>query len=264
VVALVDRYARASDQVTGRVENLIRGLLGRFSGWYDDRQVAVMADAVARVVRSGQEARAQATRAYLERVLREVGVPVRPVRVTLPADVSTGVLPQVEWGRAAAEFRRRRVEGLVEADALAAAELRAITRADLTMQRAASLAARQVLDRTPGVVGYRRIIHPELSAGGTCGLCVAASDRIYKVSELLPIHASCKCTVAPVVVVKGLTQDPGQSLNKDSLRELYRLAGGTGTGDLARVRYAVSEHGELGPLLTRAGQAFRGPDDIAA
>jgi hypothetical protein len=61
---------------------------------------------------------------------------------------------------------------------------------------------------------------------------------------------------------KGLTQDPGQSLNADSLRELYRLGGGT--GDLARVRYAVNEHGELGPLLTRAGQAFRGPDDIAA
>ena len=34
---------------------------------------------------------------------------------------------------------------------------------------------------------YRRVIHPELSKGGTCGLCIAASDRIYFVDDLLAL-----------------------------------------------------------------------------
>ena len=37
------------------------------------------------------------------------------------------------------------------------------------------------------------------SPGETCGLCVQAADRVYKKADLAPIHAHCRCTIAPLV-----------------------------------------------------------------
>lgn len=50
------------------------------------------------------------------------------------------------------------------------------------------------------IIGFRRIIHPEFSTGGVCGLCVAASDRIYHRETLRPIHLRC---VVPGTLVSG-------------------------------------------------------------
>ena len=99
-----------------------------------------------------------------------------------------------------------------------------------------------------GVTHYRRVIHPELSKGGTCGMCVVASDRVYKTGTLMPIHANCECTVAPIAG----DDDPGHRINAADLRRLYGDAGGTGRAGLKRTRYRIDEHGELGPVLTPA------------
>lgn len=95
------------------------------------------------------------------------------------------------------------------------------------------------------VVGYRRIIHPELSRTGVCGLCIAAADRIYRVRELRDVHSNCKCTIAAVTA----DFDPAGVLNKADFKQLYGLAGSTSGPDLKRVRYQTDEHGELGPVL---------------
>lgn len=98
------------------------------------------------------------------------------------------------------------------------------------------------------IIGFRRIIHPEFSAGGVCGLCVAASDRIYHRETLRPVHLRCKCTSAPVTK----TYDPGQPLNESDLKQLYTEAGGsTSAADLKRTRYTVA-YNELGPVLIPA------------
>lgn len=101
--------------------------------------------------------------------------------------------------------------------------------------------------RTGRIVGFRRIIHPEFSTGGVCGLCVAASDRIYHRETLRPIHLRCKCTSAPVTA----TYDPGQPLNAADLKLLYTDAGSTSAADLKRSRYTVT-YNELGPVLVPA------------
>lgn len=98
---------------------------------------------------------------------------------------------------------------------------------------------------TVKVTGYRRVVHPELSRGGSCGMCIVASDRIYKTTELKPIHSNCKCTVAPVTA----DNDPGNSLNKQDLGQFYKEAGGNSAAHLKRTRYQVDEHGELGAVL---------------
>ena len=118
---------------------------------------------------------------------------------------------------------------------------------------AARLASQQTLVRAAAkderIIGYRRIIHPEKSDGGVCGLCVAAANQVYRVTELLPIHNRCKCTIAPVTTA----HDPGHTLNRDDLDKLYEHAGGTTSGAaLKRTRYQIEHHHELGPVLTRA------------
>lgn len=113
-----------------------------------------------------------------------------------------------------------------------------------------------------GVKQYRRVIHPELSRTGTCGLCVAASTRVYRMRDLLPLHGGCNCTISPIGA-----KDPGLDLTADDLRALYRKAGGTSAARLRRTRYRVERHGELGPTLvpadstpSRAAPTYHRPD----
>ena len=105
------------------------------------------------------------------------------------------------------------------------------------------------------VDGYRRVIRPELSKTGTCGLCVAASDQFYSVENLMPIHPGCNCAVLPVI--DGY--DPGDYVNSMDLRRLYETAETGAEPDeygrvpsrsqLSTVRVTIDQHGEYGPML---------------
>lgn len=115
--------------------------------------------------------------------------------------------------------------------------------------------------RTRGVQQYRRVIRPYAGSGGpVCGLCIVASDRIYYIEDLLPIHDSCRCEVVPV----GAANDPGKTLNGDDLRQLYAAAGGNTGRRLKTVRVAITEHGELGPMLSYGQHNRRGITEVAA
>lgn len=119
--------------------------------------------------------------------------------------------------------------------------------------------------RNNGVTRYRRVIHPELSKSGTCGLCIVAANNVYSTAALMPMHDRCKCGVAPIVG----DDDPGLRLNQDDLERIYRAAYeaasderrqwlndrgfdySTFAKDLANLRVTVTNHSELGPILTR-------------
>ncbi|OCB09237.1 hypothetical protein A5717_26030 [Mycolicibacterium porcinum] len=134
------------------------------------------------------------------------------------------------------EVARERIERIVEDDVMLAqrfAEAEILTRAV------------NLDEPEPIIIGYRRVIHPELSKTGVCGLCIAAADQRYKIGTLLPIHARCNCTVAPI----SLDHDPADEVNQADLGALYGQAGGTSGAHLKRVRYQENEHGELGPVL---------------
>lgn len=108
------------------------------------------------------------------------------------------------------------------------------------------------------VLGYRRVVRPELSKEGPCGLCVVAATNWYTVDKLKPIHNLCKCVAVPVVK----DADPGFGWNQEDLRKnldlMYGAAGGSTYGkDLKRIRVKITEHGELGPILEyRAKKAW--------
>lgn len=176
-----------------------------------------------------------------------------------PADVYGRIADQYRWEQIA--------NGADPEKALAKAKVRAEQAVDTDI----SLAVREQETHTARRVGvklYRRVLHPELAESGlSCGLCIVAADRVYSVDKFKrEIHANCHCEILPIEDGK----DPGISLNADDLESLYKAAGAAiGTdretgggkkqlGALKRVRVAVTEHGELGPILVKIGTTGEG------
>jgi hypothetical protein len=258
VLALVDRQAATRERLsTNLLAYLARLWAALTTGQrYDDAQVAAFAQQAAALSKGARTAASGAQEAYLRQVLALLDTqPGRGLKVSIP-DAPRGVDPVVQYTRPVEEFRRLRVSGLDEFEA----NERALRRLQLIGDTDVSLAVRdtsaQVLAAADKVTGWRRVVHPELSKGGTCGLCIVASDRRYSRGDLMPLHARCNCAVVPIVSGKA---DPGAALNADSLKALYAAAGSTKAADLAKTRYLVHQHGELGPVIAAEGDVFRSP-----
>ena len=265
---LTDRVTQRREQILAR---LVEFLWALFSGvdtadWYSDAAVRARAKEAAAQSRAAQEAIAALTEAALRGSFEIEGQALRPTRVVVPKE-PRGVDPLVVWERPAKTYRRERALGLDEVTAQMRAFQRARQLADGDLLVAKNIATVTRMEKSPAI-GYRRVIRPELSRTGTCGLCIVAADRVYTKSELMPIHANCKCDVKPVT----LDHDPGNGMNKVSLGTLYDDAGGTAgwskkgepsRGNLKRQRYRVVQHGELGPILVNVKHKFTGPGDIS-
>lgn len=235
------------------VEALVRLLLGVWSGAeYTDRD-----DVQARALRSAelvQAAQRQARRgmdAYNRQVFERLDVdfPV-PDKTALDDYPREGVTPEKVWERPAEAYRYARSRGKSDAEAREAAEkkIERLARDEVNLARRDQAA--RTYQKAERVTGYRRVIHPELSESGVCGLCVAAATRVYGKADLLPIHPGCVCTVAPITA----TSDPGAWMNDLDLRALYKAAGSTGQQDLSNVRVREFVDGEMGPMLTSYGK----------
>lgn len=271
VTALTARYGTARQGVeTNLLRALVQLLLGMQGRWYDNLAVARFKRDVVDLLRPAQEGVADLTAGYLDQVLDELDSLTRPGTVRLPDPVRQ-VDPTEEWERPAKVYRRARLLGLEDLAAQERAEQRATDLARMDLALAAREGARQRLVANPKVIGYRRVIHPELSRSGVCGLCLVASDRVYSRGDLLPLHGGCNCTVLPITNA----HDPGKKLNDDDLGSIYAAAGAsrskadranasTAAEDLRRVRIVFHEHGELGPILSRAGENFRDAADVEA
>lgn len=159
--------------------------------------------------------------------------------------------PDRIFERAAETYRYEKSVGSDDGTANAAAESRIAGIVDNNLILAQRLAEQQTLsavrDLDKRVHGYRRVIHPELSKGGVCGMCVAAASRRYYLRELKPIHDRCNCSIAPITD----EHDIGDLLNRDDLDKLYDQSGSTKNRDLKKTRYELVDHHELGPVLTR-------------
>jgi hypothetical protein len=212
--------------------------------------------------RRGRAAPRQSTAAT-----RPTTAAARPTARTGPvaAEAGTVVGPSDPYGRVADQFRYQvAAEKLTEGEARQRALVRieSVAATDITL--AVREQVRKTMGKIPGITGYRRILRPELTATGPCGLCVVAADRLYHIEDLHPLHARCVCEVLPVIGAF----DPGVQLNASDLAQIYTAAGSTGGGKrekgaLKRIRVALAEHGELGPTLVDADQHYRSPADVA-
>lgn len=231
-----------------------------FDGWYDHAAIAGYASALAARIEAVQSQAASSTDAYLAEALADIkGERVGPAGTINVADLRKGVNHTEVYGRSADVYRYQRSLGKTEDEAQSAA----VQRAEVMARTDVQLAARAQSQRfmvVKKIGGWRRVVHPEVSKGGTCGLCIAASTRIYHKEELMPMHARCACTVLPIVN----DVDPGGAINLRDLKPLYEQAGSTGAAKLKRVRYDIHHDGEIGPVLGVKGQNFRSPADVAA
>ena len=175
------------------------------------------------------------------------------------ADHARWLDPADAYGRVADGFR---YQVTMRGDSEDVAAAKALVRIANIAETDVTLAVRaqyQASMSAHGAIGFRRILHPELSETGPCALCVVAADRLYHKEDLLPIHGNCCCEVLPAY--EGA--DPGITLNGDDLRALYEAAGGNTRQALRKVTVALSEHAELGPVLVDADQNNRGPVEFA-
>lgn len=176
------------------------------AGWAQRRtdRTAAVQNAI-RVVEAGQAQTVRLLEAYMAaKALHETG---EFVRVGLdPADYTTAALrklPSISvYSRPFGAFGAKLNAGGSLDDALTSALASVTKLATTDLQLAQTHAARDWMDRSSEyltgelrIVGYRRVL---TGPGPHCALCEAASTRTYRVSDLLPIHEHCGCTVEPL------------------------------------------------------------------
>lgn len=158
-------------------------------------------------------------------------------------------IPEEVWARPVFVYRKARQDGASPAEARlrALGRVRELAEADIKMAQRERASRILQAAEPQGVIGYRRIIHPELSKTGTCGLCLVAANRVYSTDELYPLHERCKCEVLPITK----EHDPGLHLNREDLDAIYRIAGSTGASDLSNTRIKEYVSGEWGSVLRK-------------
>lgn len=256
---LATQQATAQGQLADRTLAQLARLWAVVTDHGDPAQLATFTRRAGIVLRTAELATGRVTEAYLRQVLRQLGVTVPASRlVDLSDSLRAGATPEEVLLRPAATVRYLQSTDVPRDAAVKAGLTRLQAIAATNLQLALSQSTVMALSSVNGVSGYRRILRPYLSKGGSCGLCIAAADRVYGKRTLLPIHAHCKCAVMPIT----RAGDPGLRLNTDDLDRLYGSAGGTEAARLKATRYRVEQHSELGPVLVPAGQRFRDVDDV--
>lgn len=236
-------------------------------GGYRDADVEIFLTRVLPMIQSGQLTTAQVTAQFIGRVISEVTGAASEAAVLGSSEVTSlrPVDDDVVYTRPFVTVRTALSQGAPLAVAVATARdrLERLVLDDLSLaHRRASLIS---IGQRDEVESYRRVIRPEIAAGGVCGLCITAASRVYKRGDLLPIHSRCNCEVMPVIRAPGgRITDPGARMNDLDIETVYRDAGSTLAADLKKTRYTIKEHGELGPMLTTAGEKFTTIGDIAA
>lgn len=260
----VEQYAAASERLDAETIAAIQAL---YSGrdFYSQREAAELAAEAASTSNEAALIMAGLAAQYLTTVSSLVGDRTLPAPAILLPALRNGADMGRVYERPLKLFRRQVAKGLDPAEAFRQAMQLAAILTETNNSLAAREAFRQVLGSVGdaiGVTGYRRIVHPELSRTGSCGLCIVASDQVYTRFDLMPMHGRCKCTVLPVIGASGGVGDPGNSLNNLSLGDFYQAAGSTSADDLKKVRVDVFEHGEYGPTLGYTGQKHTTWEDL--
>lgn len=245
---LVVSQAQVMQKITELLISQLRGIWQGTNFYNTESRAQAVYDSVDLVTQAQENAR-RVTGAFQSHVYDQMGLEFPDTTQEIPDYPRYGVTPEEVWRRPIKAYTWARHEG--ESDEVARSM--ALERVESLAEEEVTLARRdesaRIFGATKSITGYRRVIHPELSSSGTCGLCLVASDRVYYKRDLMPIHKHCKCEVLPIVG----DDDPGSSLNQDDLQKIYDAAGGTDRVNLKAVRVKSFVSGELGPVLTGSG-----------
>lgn len=250
---MVEAHAAAQRKIDQRTRSLITALIRTFlrslaAGVPREDAAAELAASLTEVAAGAVRVSAELARTHYADVVDVIGKTDAPTKPSAPrtskveraaSDAVEDILDELDSGKSPEDIEAQlgADEGAGKvADRLADEVAEEAHQADLDEGQKAMDASGDV------VIGYRRVIHPDASKGGTCGLCAAAATQFYSKGtkgRLKPIHKRCRCTVLPIL--KG--QDVGWLLNKIDLEAVYRAAGKKGAplstdrGDLSNVRF---------------------------
>lgn len=273
--SLVQNYGRQRDSVSNRVTSQIVSIWQRVDP-YNGSSVQDFTDQAALFMTAGQQQTVfQATSMQktalqlmdisgLEDFVPDVPDEVRlwapdqnyeyakPVTRRVGSSVSERIPVEELFNRPAREYRYLKSIGKTDEESLDRSVNRVKMIVDTNLALAQRDAESQVIREIPRAgksksktIGWRRVIHPERSKSGVCGLCIAAASRVYSIEDLSPIHDHCRCTILPVTS----SSDPGLNLNKEDFKVLYGPDGKTAANYLLSLSFKQDYHGELGPIL---------------
>lgn len=204
--ALAAAYRKLTGDTRTRVLRHAQQQWAGMDSWSDSAADQLVAQLLP-VVLGGQRVVAGATAAFLRTWL---DVPGSRTTTLLDLEQVTGtalrgVDPAIVYRRPVIEsratFAKLRKAGKLDRQQVIDAAIdtglrRLLGTASTDLQLTATLTSQQVL-KAEKVKVYRRVTRP-----GACPLCLAASDRVYHVADLLPIHANC-------VPADTVVQSPG-------------------------------------------------------
>ena len=222
--AIVEAYRLLTGKTRDRVLGLAQDLWYGMDSWSDEAADRLIGQIVP-VVLGAEQNTAAATIAYLQ-ALTGTKTKVDYAAVT-GAAIRNGADPAEVYRRPVIEARATYSRDQIVDLAVEVGLRRLLGTINTDLQLTRTHTSNQVMLQT-GIQTYRRVTRP-----GACGLCVAASDRVYTTGTLQPIHSNCHCVIIPGDrVPRGLQ---GKGLQT--------------TADLPPGRVVVDFNDELGPVL---------------
>lgn len=263
IAASAAAQARLADATVDQIKRLLSELLDG-NGWFFQSRVDAIVDEIVELMADSLESAADLTQGYIEGILDILEIDFDDIELDIdPRTIRNGVTPEREWNRPAEQARISRLLGADEFQANEKALVRAEQQARMDLMLVRQQAEQEMWQVSGDIIAYRRILRPELSQFGPCGLCIVAASRVYKTSELKPLHNGCVCDVFPIVKDgSGQIVDPGFDLNAEDLTSLYEAGGGTNRQGLQRVRLKHLAHGELGPILADGKYKVRSKAEV--
>jgi hypothetical protein len=261
--ALVRAFQSLDAQVRARVLPVVLQMFNGLGSWRDT-DIERFTTAVVPLIVGAERQMGSLTNAYIAAMVADMlgTPPTRPAAdVATGAALRGGVDPAEVYARPIRTVWRALADGKDMDAALAAARLRLWQLTTTDLQLAKDHAARQTMTDDHRVVGYRRV----LKGSRSCGLCVIATTQRYHREDLMPIHPGCDCGIAPIVG----DHDPGQIINEPLLegthaavQDRFGVSGRTARDPVDyRDLLVMHEHGEIGPILSRKGDHFEGPQE---
>lgn len=172
-----------------------------------------------------------------------------------------GVGTSLVYSRPFVDMRTALSQGKTVKESIEAGARRAAYLASTEVQLARRQAGLQARNSNDRIVGYIRT----LTGMENCALCYVASTQRYRRGELMPIHPGCDCGEMPIFG----TQDPGQVINEvrlEAIHENVEQRFGVSDRSARAIDYRaikITEHGEMGPMLTVRGDKFTDPADLS-
>jgi hypothetical protein len=263
-----DVFAGLRRSLSGRLILTLSRLFNGLGSWHRPDAQRFAAAAVP-MVEGAQSAIASLTSNYVASVASEaLRRPVAPPPIPQVARARLRLVDPAEvYQRPFVEAYTALKDGqhLNQALGKARLRLREVAEGDMQLAYAHSVqAAMEALPQGQRPTGWRRV----LVGSENCAMCIIASTQRYRIKDLSPIHPGCDCTIAPMYDrVDDRVIDP--QLLEQVHAAVFDLTGvkdrSARAVDYRKIMtQIVHTHGELGPMLVRPGDRFRGPLAVTA